>query len=100
MDNVFRTPTKDEIKKREEEKKVIETKLKKVVEDAQACLSSTVFAKYRESVKEAREGLIKLMKINSEPDPVKFAFFAKACLVKIDAFDMMLEEVEKDSKKK
>jgi len=100
MDNVFRTKTKEEIKKEEAEKKAIEIKLKKVVEDAQACLSSTVFTKYRESVREAREGLIKLMKMNSEPDPIKFAFFCKACLVKIDAFDMMLEEVEKDSKKK
>lgn len=100
MDNLFRTKTKEEIKKEEAEKKAIELKTKKVVEDAQACLSSTVFAKYKESLKVAREGLIKLMKMNSDPDPVKFAFFCKACLSKLDAFDMMLEEVEKDAKKK
>lgn len=98
--NPFYNPTKEEIKKDEAERKAIELKNQKVVEDAQACLSSTVFAKYRESLKVAREGLIKLMKMNNEPDPVKFAFFCKACLVKIDAFDMMLEEVEKDSKGK
>lgn len=95
----FRNKSKEEIKKEALEKETLVKKITKVTEDAHACLNSTVFAKYRESVKEAREGLIKMMKINPEPDPVRFAFFCKSCLSKIDAFDMMIEEVEKDSKK-
>ena len=101
MDNLnrFRNKTKDEIKQEALEQAALAKKIATVVDDAHACLNSTVFAKYKESVKEAREGLIKLMKMNAEPDPVKFAFFCKACLSKIDAFDMMIEEVEKDGKK-
>lgn len=95
----FRNKSKIEIQKEAEETKKIVAKIARVIEDAKACLNSTTFAKYRESVKEAREGLIKLMKLSTEPDPVKFAFFAKACLSKIDVFDMMLDEVEKDGKR-
>lgn len=97
--NPFGTVSKEEIKKKEAEAKAVEGKIKKVVEDARACLNSTIFLKYKESAKEAREGLIKLMKINSDIEPLRFAFFAKACLAKIDVFDMILEEPEKDSKK-
>lgn len=95
----FRNKDKEELKKEALEKEAIAKKIAKAAEDARECLNSTIFAKYRDSVKEAREGLIWLIKKNAEPDPVKFAFFAKACLSKIDAFDMMLEEIEKDSKK-
>ena len=95
----FRNKDKKELAREAEESKRIADKIARVIEDAQSCLNSTTFAKYRESVKEAREGLIKLMKLSTEPDPVKFAFFAKTCLSKIDVFDMMLDEVEKDSKK-
>ena len=97
--NPFSNKTKEELKKEALEKEALVKKINQVAEDAHACLNSTVFAKYKDSVKEAREGLIKLMKASSEPDPVKFAFLCKACLSKIDAFDMMIEEVEKDSKK-
>ncbi len=99
MDNPFRVRSKEEIKRAEQEAQELTKKINKVAEDARACLNSGVFAKYRDSVKEAREGLIRLMKMNSDPDPVKFAFFCKACLSKIDAFDMMIEEINKDAKK-
>ena len=97
--NPFRNLTKEEVKRNEEEARRVELKIKTAVESARACFASTSFAKYRDDVKEAREGLIKLMKLNGETDPIKFAFFCKACLSKIDAFDMMIEEIEKDVKR-
>ncbi len=95
----FRTKSKDEIKKEVAEATAIAKKIDKVVKDAQACLASDLFTKYKTSLKEAREGLIKLGKIYAEPDPIKYALFCKTIFTKIDAFDMMLEEIQKDSKK-
>ena len=99
MENPFKPKTKEDIKREAQEKEELAKKIAQVGENARACLNSFIFAKYKESVKEAREGLITLMKKNTEPDPVKFALFAKACLAKIDAWDQMVEEVERDSKK-
>lgn len=99
MRNVFNTPTKEDIKKAEEEKKLLDQKVKQVAEAARAMLASSDFAKYKETVREAREDMIKLMKLHSGDDPLKFAFFAKSCLSKIDAWDMLSEEIEKDARK-
>jgi hypothetical protein len=99
MANPFRTKSAQELEKESEIKKSIENKIKKTIELAGKCLSSSDFAKYRDSVKESREGLIKLMKANIDSDPLKFAFLAKACLAKIDVFDQLIEEVESDAKK-
>lgn len=98
--NPFAPKTKEELEREEQEKQALEKKIKEVAEAAQSCLSDERFIKYRQAVKAAREGLIDVMKRNSEPDPIKFALFCKACLSKIDAWDMIIELVEKDSKKK
>lgn len=97
-DNPFRKKNKSEIEKETQEAKRIADKIAKTIESAKKCLASTDFAKYRESVQESREGLIKLMKMNMDADPLKFAFMAKACLAKIDVFDQLIEEVEHDAK--
>ena len=99
MDNPFRTPTAEEKKKKEDAERDAKLKLKQAAEDAKALLNSGASDKYRLSQMEARESLIKLMKLNDDPDPLRFAFFAKACLSKIDVLDIILEEVEKDAKK-
>ena len=97
--NPFRTKNKEEVAREALEAKRIADSISKTVQDAAACLNSSVFLKYKESVKKSREALIKIMQKSSEPDPVKFAFLCKACLSKIDALDMILDEVEHDSKK-
>lgn len=96
----FSNKSAEEIKKEQEVLHSIQDKINKVYDSARSCLASTDFQKYRESVRQAREDLITLGKLNRETDPVKYAFFCKAIFSKIDAFDMMVEEIEKDAKRR
>ena len=97
--NPFDPISKEEQKRRAQELLDTQNKIKKTVETAAACLIDERFLKYREDVKSAREGLIVVMKQNSDPDPLRFAFMAKACLAKIDVLDMIIDLVEKDLRK-
>lgn len=98
--NPFDPISKEEQKRRGQELIEIQQKIKKTVQTAAECLSDERFVKYREEVKAAREGLIKIIKQNSDTDPIRFAFLAKACISKVDVLDMIIELVEKDLRRK
>jgi len=99
-DNPFYPKSKQEKDREEKERKDLEERLKAVAETAHTCLSDERFLKYRQAVYEARESLIDMMKRNQEGDPVKFALFCKAALSKIDAWDMIIDMVEKDARRR
>lgn len=95
----FRTKSKKEIEQELVEAKRIADKIADTVKKAQTCLASTDFTKYRDSAQGAIDGLLNLMLMNQDMEPLRFAFFAKACLAKIDVFKQMMEMPEKDAKR-
>ena len=95
----FRNKTKKEIEQELIEAKIISEKIADTIKKAQTCLASTDFTKYKESAQESIDGLLNLMLMNQDMDHLKFAFFAKACLAKIDVFKQMMEMPEKDAKR-
>jgi len=96
--NFFRNPTAEEIAKKEQEKRDIETRLKTLKESATHILSSQDAAKYKKDMENATRQIIGLMMTNTEPDPVKYSFFCKTCLAKLSVYYGILEEIEADAK--
>ena len=98
--NPYKPLSVEEKLKLENKDKEIESKLKAIAESAKICLDNPVFKVYKDKLIAGRELVIKSMKENTESDPVKYAFFMKACITRIDTLDMLLEVVEKDARKK
>lgn len=99
MRNPFRKKTPEEEVKRLQAQRELEEKLKEVAQLGRDCLSDERFKRYKEAYIKARELLIKKLLENTEPDPIKYAFFAKSYLSKLDGMGMLIEAVEKDAKK-
>lgn len=91
---------KAKIAQQEASRLELEAKIKAVTETGRLCLDNPLFKRYKDAHLSCREYIIKLMKENVEPDPVKFAFFMKSCIAKIDTLDMLLDAVSKDASRK
>jgi hypothetical protein len=98
--NPYKKITEEEKLKKEAQQREIEAKIKGTAKLGRECLSDDKFKKYRDSYIQSREMIISLMKQNNESDPIKFAFFCKACLSKLDGMDMLLDLVDKDAKRR
>jgi len=98
--NYFREPTKEEKDKKQAELKSIQDNIKRVAKLGRDCLDDAKFKKYKDEYIILREKLLSLMKTYADPDPIKDAFFLRACISKIDVFDTMIESIKKDAKKK
>ena len=96
MQNPFKVLTKEEIAKQEKENKDIAEQTKIISESAQHILSSNDGIKYKKDLEESTKRIIKLMMVNTESDPVKYAFFCKACLNKLEVCYELIERVEID----
>jgi len=98
--NPYKPLSAEEKLKQENKEKDIELRLKAITDRAKLCLDNPIFKDYKDGLAKGRELIIKSMKENAEGDPVKYAFFMKACITRIDTLDMLLEVVEKDARKK
>lgn len=100
MKNPYKPLSAEEKVKQETKDKEMESKLRAIAEGAKLCLDNPIFKSYKDKLVVGRELIIKSMKENTEGDPIKYAFFMKACITRIDTLDMLLEVVEKDARRK
>ena len=98
MGNPFRRPDKEEIQKREADKRTIETKVKALTDSARTILSLPNSVRYIEQLEMERDNIIKLAIRINEPDPIKFAFFCKAVFSKLGVLYGLLESIERDAR--
>ncbi len=97
--NPYRPLTPEEKLSQEAVALKIKAEVKAVAELGKKCLDNPLFKKYQDRSKQCKELILKAMKENTEPDPIKYALFMKACISKIDVLDMLLEDITKDAKK-
>ena len=84
-------------KKRDRLLKEAQERVDKVTKQANKCLKSSDFARYRNQLMEEKEKLYKLAEAYNEPDPTKYAFTVKTILMKTSTMGYMLEGVERDA---
>ena len=97
--NPYAELTPQEIKKREQEKKDIETRIKAVAEIGRRCLDNPDFKKYKNEFEILRTKALKFMTTYADPDPIKDAFLIRAWLNKLDILQLLLEMPSTDLKK-
>jgi len=100
LPNPFSRETPDEVKKREASKKAIEDKVKAVVEIGKKVLASPDCEKYKWELLHQRDEIIKLAIRTVDPDPIKDAFFLRACMNKLGVLYGLLDSIEADAKRK
>ena len=98
--NPYSPLSKQEIKEKEQERKNIEAKIKATAEIGSACLSDAKFQKYREEFYKLKDKALKFMANYSDPDPIKDAFLLRAWINKLDVLQMLIDMVEKDTKRR
>lgn len=96
--NPFRSLTKEEQKKREDDQKAIAEKMQQVMELGQKVLASPDCVKYRQELEKKRDDIIRLAIRNNEPDPVRYAFACKAVFTGLGVLYGLLEAIERDAK--
>lgn len=97
MLNPFRNPSKEELAKKEAEKSALEESLRSTTEIARQILASSDGKKYREKIKIDLKTLTEtLLKVCAD-DPIKDAYFMRACLNKISVHYDLLKDIEKDA---
>jgi hypothetical protein len=99
MQNPFRNPDLDEVKKREKTKKEIESRLKTISEIGRRILDSSDGIHYKEELTKQRDAIIKLAMVNTESDPIKYALFCKATFSSLSVLYSLIESVEKDARR-
>ena len=97
--NPYEPLSKEEIAKREKDKKALEKKIKDIAELGAKCLAHEDFQKYRAELQVTKDEIIRLMIKNVDPDPIKDAFFLRACLNKLDALFMIEDMIQKDTRR-
>ena len=100
LPNPFSRETPDEVKKREASKKTIEEKIKAVTAIGQKILASPEGERYRWELAHQRDEIIKLAIRTVDPDPIKDAFFLRACMNKLGVLYGLLDSIEADAKRK
>ena len=97
MPNPFRNISKEELLKREADKKLIADKIKVVAEIGNKLLASPDGIKYKQELEKQRDEIIKLAIRTVDPDPIKDSFFTRACLNKLSVLYGLLESITKDA---
>ena len=97
MHHPFSNPVAEDKKKKDAEKEALEAALHSTTEIARRILSSDDGKKYQEKIRADLETITeKLLRICAD-DPVKDAYFMRACLNKIAMHYDLLKEIQKDS---
>lgn len=96
--NPFAPKTEKEIKDKEKVKKEIELRIKTIATIGQRILSSPDGISYKQELEKQRDSILKLMILTVDPDPLKDAFFVRACLNKLSVVYALLESVERDAR--
>lgn len=100
LNNPFRNPSRKEVIEQETERKRIDAKITSLAESARRCLDNEDFKRYREEFVKAEREINKMMIENVNPDPVKDAYFLRACLNKLSVIYQLTDMVEKDANRK
>ena len=96
----FQPLTKKEVIEIEKSRKEIESTTKNIVEGAAECLSSDMFARYKEEYIKGERALIEAGIALSITNPVAYAFVAQNIFGNLKILKMLGDMVNKDGKVK
>jgi hypothetical protein len=96
--NPYHKLSREEQKIQDAKVKEFKDNMEKVAQSAKSILSSEYGARYVDELNRARESTIDLMMNTANPDPVQDAFFLRACLAKISAFNLLLGSIKRDAR--
>ena len=96
----FAAKSKTDIARDKKTKEEIDSKIKYLSDLGRKCLNNPDFIKYRDECIDQKDKIIKLMIVNVNPDPIKDAYFLRACLNKLSALFEILELPKDDAGRK
>ena len=89
----------EEIAKKTKENKELQNRIKSVAKLASECLDDPKFKKYKEEFEILRHDILNKIKEPIDSDPMKDAYYLRACINSIILLDLMLEKPKADVKK-
>jgi hypothetical protein len=98
--NTFEPLSKEELLKKENEKKEIEARKNSVIKLASECLDDSKFKKYREEFEDYRKLVFKHIAEPMDLEPIKDAHYLRSCVNTVNVLDMLIGKIERDAKNK
>uniref|UniRef100_A0A6M3IJJ5 Uncharacterized protein n=1 Tax=viral metagenome TaxID=1070528 RepID=A0A6M3IJJ5_9ZZZZ len=98
--NPYYPKTKEDILKKENEKKAIKSQIDAVIERANLCLNDEKFKVYKEEFEEMRDNVFAMLEQPIDTDPVKDAYYLRSVINTFNVLNKLLKRPKQDLKKK